>query len=95
MTMMTPYVQDGEYKITMKVNGKYLPFATDKEWEIFRQIVGRRYSEKHRCLKLVSDQFASRIENKRHCVSMLNRIVFSVKRLAKQIQEEEMEANNT
>jgi hypothetical protein len=38
-------------------------------------------------LRLTSDQFGSRIENKRHLVSMLDRIVLSSQRLAKEIQD--------
>ncbi len=35
----------------------------------------------------MSDQFASRIENKRHLCSMLDRIVIGAQRLAKEIED--------
>ena len=53
---------------------------------MFRRIVGKRYDAKKKELKLVSDQFASRIENKKHVVSILNRIILESKRLAEEAE---------
>lgn len=80
--MAPPYVHTNEYKVTLQVNLDNLPFETDVEKKIFRQIVGARFKEDHNKLKLVSNQFASRIENKRHLCWMLDRIVLNSKRLA-------------
>ena len=79
---LAPFVQTNEYKVTLEVNMKYLPLATNVETEIFHQIVGTRFNEERGELKLTCDQFASRIENKRHLCSMLDRIIIGAKRLA-------------
>ena len=85
--IVEPYVQPGEHKVTMKVGMHVLPLETELEHTIFRQIVGRRYIPERNELRLTSDQFASRIENKRHLVSMLDRIIINTKRLAKESAE--------
>ncbi len=85
--MLPPYVQPGEYKVILKVYGRDLPLTTELEKQIFAQVVGRRYNAERDELKLTSDQFASRIENKRHLCSMLDRIVLGAKRLAKEIDD--------
>ncbi len=79
---LPPYVHTNEYKVTLQVNIKLLPLENDTEREIFRQIVGRRFNEERNQLKLTSNQFASRIENKRHLCWMLDRIIIGAKRLA-------------
>mmetsp|Transcript_9896 Transcript_9896/g.10979 ORF Transcript_9896/g.10979 Transcript_9896/m.10979 type:complete len:222 (-) Transcript_9896:156-821(-) len=83
--MAPPYIQTSEYKVTLQVKIKYLPLHTPLEIEIFQQIVGTRYDVEKNELKLTSNQFASRIENKRHLCSMLDRIVIGAKRLASEI----------
>jgi hypothetical protein len=86
---LSPYVHPNEYKVTLKVYLNDIPLETDLEKEIFHQIVGQRYREDFGELRLSSKQFASRIENKRHLTSMLDRIVIGAKRLAKDISEKE------
>eukprot|EP01083_Nonionella_stella_P081086 223194_1 len=80
--MAPPYVHTNEYKVTLQVNLDNLPLKSDLEKKIFRQIVGARFNEDHNKLKMVSNQFASRIENKRHLCWMLDRIVLNSQRLA-------------
>lgn len=75
-------MQPGEYKVILQVKMKHLPLETDVEKEIFYQIVGSRFNHELQELKLTSNQFASRIENKRHLCWMLDRIVMGAKRLA-------------
>ena len=82
--LIEPHVQPDEHKVTLKVGVHHIPLESDLEREIFHQIVGRRFVQEKHELRLTSDQFASRIENKRHLVSMLDRIVHSTKRLAKE-----------
>lgn len=83
--MLPPYVQHGEYKVTLQTNLRDLPIETPLEKEIFQQIVGTRFDPERNLLKLTSNHFASRIENKRHLCSMLDRIVIGAKRLAAEI----------
>lgn len=87
--MQEPFVKSVEHKVTMIVRMRDVPIENEKEWDIFRQIVGKMYNEERNELKLTSMLFASRIENKRHLVSMLDRIVINTKRLAKEDLEEE------
>lgn len=79
---LPPFVQTNEYKVTLKVKVKHLPFETEQEMQIFKQVVGNRFNEELGELKLTSNQFASRIENKRHLCWMLDRIVLGCKGLA-------------
>ena len=83
---MPPYVLPQEHKVTLKVNIDDIPFENETELEIFFQIVGQRYNSTKNELTLISSQFASRIENKRHAVSMLERIMESAKFLAKDVK---------
>lgn len=80
---LPPFVQTNEYKVTLKVHVKHLPLETEQEMEIFKQVVGNRYNEEFGELKLTSNKFASRIENKRHLCWMLDRIVLGAKGLAR------------
>lgn len=84
----TPHVQPGEHQITLQVNLKHLPLNEDEQ-RIFQRIVGRRriHDEK---VRLISNFFASRIENKRHVVSMLDRLVLASQLLAKGKDGEEV-----
>lgn len=79
---LAPYVQPNEYKVILQVNMRHLPLESDIEKEIFHQIVGTRFDHELGELKLTSNQFASRIENKRHLCWMLDRIVLGAKKLA-------------
>ncbi|GFH45581.1 hypothetical protein CTEN210_02055 [Chaetoceros tenuissimus] len=79
---LAPYVQPNEYKVILQVKMHHLPLESDIEKEIFHQIVGTRFDHELGELKLTSNQFASRIENKRHLCWMLDRIVLGAKKLA-------------
>lgn len=87
--MLPPYVHTNEYKVILEVNMNLLPLETPLEEKIFHQIVGTRYIAEKKKLKLTCNLFASRIENKRHLCSMLDRIIFGAKRLAAEIHNSE------
>lgn len=87
-TMMAPNVHPTEHRVVMKVNSKALPLNDGLEREILRGIVGSRLNDERNELRLMSDQFGSRIENKRHLVSILDRIVLSCQRLARDVEED-------
>jgi hypothetical protein len=86
-TKAAPHVMVNEHKVTVCVNTKYLPLD-DTEKEILREIVGKRLNDERRELRLQSNQFGSRIENKRHVVSMLDRILLACQRLGREIRGE-------
>lgn len=81
---LAPYVSAGEHRITVKIALSAIPFENEQEKEVFYQIVGSRFNPKSGDLKLSSEKFASRIENKRYLVDMIERIVSSAKDLAKE-----------
>ena len=79
----SPHVQPGEHQVTLKVKLEHLPL-NEEETLIFKRLVGsRRVHEERDEVRLISNQFASRIENKRHVVSMLDRLVLASQMLAK------------
>ena len=85
--MLPPYTQNSEYKVTLKVSLRDIPLKTELEKTIFFQIVGSRYIVDKKELRLTSEKFASRIENKRYLCSVLDRIVLGAQRLAQEIEK--------
>lgn len=82
--VLPPYVSPGEHRVTMLVALSAIPFQNEQEKEVFLEIVGSRFNSKKEELKLSSEKFASRIENKRYLVDMIERIVSSARTLAKE-----------
>jgi len=87
-SLLAPYTGRGEHKVTLKVNIKHIPLETELEHETFLKIVGNRFVPDRRELRLSANQFASRIENKRHLCAMLDRIVNGTRLLAKDVFEQ-------
>jgi len=85
--MLPPYTQNSEYKVTLKVSLRDIPLKSELEQQIFFQIVGSRYIVEKKELRLTSEKFASRIENKRYLCSVLDRIVLGAKRLAQEMEK--------
>jgi hypothetical protein len=83
----TTYVRPMEHRITLQVPISYIPLNEVEEMAL-KEIVGTRLNEGTGMLHLSSAQFGSRIENKRHVVSMLERIVESTKALAAKVEVE-------
>lgn len=90
-TLAPPHVMPNEHRVVAKIHTKYLPL-TDVEMEILQEIVGKRLNLQRNEFRLTSNQFGSRIENKRHLVSMMDRIILSCQRLGRELQEEAKEA---
>ena len=84
----TPHVQQQEHKVTLCVRWHVLPL-NEFEKRILMEIVGGRYRPEDNELRLKSEQFGSRIENKRHLVSMLDRLVFAARKLAAEAQKQQ------
>jgi len=82
-----PFVKPNEHKVTLQVDTQHIPL-TDIERLVMKEIVGNRWNDDTGLLQLSSSQFGSRIENKRHAVSMLERIVESAKTLASRVEAE-------
>jgi len=82
-----PFVRPMEHRVTLQVETQHIPL-TDIERVVMKEIVGTRLNEETGLLQLSSSQFGSRIENKRHAVSMLERIVESAKELAAKVEAE-------
>lgn len=82
-----PYVRPMEHRIILQVHMRHVPL-TDTERLVLREIVGTRLNEETGVLQLSSSQFGSRIENKRHAVSMLERAVERAKELAARLEKE-------
>mmetsp|Transcript_15725 Transcript_15725/g.33039 ORF Transcript_15725/g.33039 Transcript_15725/m.33039 type:complete len:260 (-) Transcript_15725:109-888(-) len=94
---LPPYVAPAEHRVVVKVPIEAIPFESEMEKEVFLEIVGSRYNKEKGVLQMSSEKFASRIENKRHLVGMIERIVSSAKRLAKEFAAEDqnvMESTN-
>ena len=83
-----------EHQVTVKVHTSVLPL-TAQEKEILREIVGSRLNDERKELRLSSNVFASRIENKRHVVSMLDRILVSCQRMGKTLEQESNGSDKT
>jgi Mitochondrial ribosomal subunit protein len=81
---LAPHVQPWEHRVTMRVRLIDIPLKTPLEQKLLHEIVGTRL--KKDVLQLSSNQFGSRIENKRHLVSMLDRIVLGAKKLAQELE---------
>jgi hypothetical protein len=84
-TLIAPHVHPNEHRVVLKINTRNLPLEPP-EMEILREIVGNRLNDERQELRLTSNQFGSRIENKRHLVSMLDRIVLSCQRLGAELK---------
>mmetsp|Transcript_55314 Transcript_55314/g.134347 ORF Transcript_55314/g.134347 Transcript_55314/m.134347 type:complete len:231 (-) Transcript_55314:207-899(-) len=83
-----PFVSPNEHKITLQCHIRHIPFESDAQRLVLKEIVGNRLNDETGVLQLSSSQFGSRIENKRHAVSMLERIVETAKTLAARVEEE-------
>jgi len=87
--MLPPYVSPGEHRVTVKVALSAIPFENEREKEALLQIVGSRFNLKKGDLQLSSEKFASRVENKRLLVDMIERIVTGARVVAKEYADEE------
>lgn len=86
---LPPYVSPGEHRVLVKVPLSAIPFNNPSEREILLEIVGSRYNKEKDVLQLSAEKFASRIENKRYLVGMIEQIVASARKLAKEFEEED------
>jgi hypothetical protein len=89
---LPPYVSPGEHRVTVTLNLDAIPWDEQRgeaEKEILLQIVGPRYNPEKNVLKLSSEKFGSRIENKRYLVGMIEKIVSSSRELASEFAAED------
>ena len=85
-----PFVRPNEHRVILQVTIRHIPL-TDVQRLVLKEIVGNRLNDETGVLQLSSSQFGSRIENKRHVVSMLERAVESAKDLAARIMDDDEE----
>mmetsp|Transcript_26791 Transcript_26791/g.62960 ORF Transcript_26791/g.62960 Transcript_26791/m.62960 type:complete len:226 (+) Transcript_26791:248-925(+) len=83
-----PFVRPNEHRVILQVAIRHIPL-TDTQKLLVKEIVGHRLNDDTGILQLSSSQFGSRIENKRHVVSMLERAVESAKNLTARLADEE------
>lgn len=89
---LPPYVSPGEHRVTVTLNLDAIPWDSERgeaEKEILLQIVGSRYNPEKNELKLSSEKFGSRIENKRYLVGMIEKIVSNSRELASEFAAED------
>mmetsp|Transcript_20969 Transcript_20969/g.30024 ORF Transcript_20969/g.30024 Transcript_20969/m.30024 type:complete len:247 (+) Transcript_20969:100-840(+) len=89
---LPPYVSPGEHRVTVTLRLDAIPWDSERgeaEKEILLQIVGSRYNPEKNELKLSSEKFGSRIENKRYLVGMIEKIVSNSRELASQFAAED------
>lgn len=67
-------VHPAEFKVELTVSVPLLRLSAREEERLI-QIVGPRYKENRRMLRLVSDRFPNRIDNKRYLVHLLENIL--------------------
>ena len=84
--MDAPFVRPNEHRVTLTVATHYLPLS-EVEMMVLKEIVGTRLDEEKGVLQLSSVQFGSRIENKRHVVTQLERLVKSALQLANELPD--------
>ena len=92
--LQEPFVSPNEHRVTLSVAVRDIPLEPI-EMMILKEIAGTRLSDSDGMLQLSSTQFGSRIENKRHVVSMLDRLLLSSRSLAKRMQETGLGASAT
>eukprot|EP00536_Pseudo-nitzschia_multiseries_P007483 jgi/Psemu1/304968/fgenesh1_kg.177_\ len=81
-----PFVRPNEHRVILQVAVRHIPL-TELQKVVMKEIVGNRLNDETGILQLSSAQFGSRIENKRHVVSMLERAVESAKSVAARLEE--------
>lgn len=75
--------------MTVKVALSAIPLENEREKEALLQIAGSRFNLKKGDLQLSSEKFASRVENKRLLVDMIERIVTGAREVAKEYADGE------
>eukprot|EP00522_Entomoneis_paludosa_P004965 CAMPEP_0172470506 /NCGR_PEP_ID=MMETSP1065-20121228/66507_1 /TAXON_ID=265537 /ORGANISM="Amphiprora paludosa, Strain CCMP125" /LENGTH=256 /DNA_ID=CAMNT_0013228455 /DNA_START=255 /DNA_END=1025 /DNA_ORIENTATION=- len=80
-----PFIHLNEHRVAVHVAFDLLPLD-EMGREILRQVVGeRRYDLRKKELILQCNYFASRIENKRYLVKMLDKLILSCQRITKDL----------
>jgi hypothetical protein len=69
-----------DYKVALQVNTKDLGLNED-ELKIFLLMVGPRFNQGKREVKLTTDRFPNRIENKRYLIMLLENLLLETKNI--------------
>ena len=71
-----------DFKVGLVVKLEDCGFMTDLEKEVFIEMVGPRYNTGKKEVRLTSDRFSNRIENKKYLGNLLEKLIAESKRLA-------------
>lgn len=69
----------GDFKVSLHVKMQDLGLTLEEEARLL-VLVGPRYDRKKREIKLVSDRFPSRVENKRYLVYLLENLLLEARK---------------
>ena len=71
-----------DYKVGLVVKVADCGFESDLEKDIFLEMVGKRYNTGKKEVRLTTDRFSNRVENKKYLTLLLERLIAESKRLA-------------
>jgi hypothetical protein len=71
-----------DYKVGLVVKVADCGFSSDLERNIFIEMVGKRYNTGKKEVRLTTDRFSNRIENKKYLTLLLERLIAESKKLA-------------
>ena len=71
-----------DFKVGLVVKVDDCGFKSDMERDIFIEMVGKRYNTGKKEVRLTTDRFSNRVENKRYLTLLLERLIAESKKLA-------------
>ena len=71
-----------DFKVGLVVKVDDCGFKSDMERDIFIEMVGTRYNTGKKEVRLTTDRFSNRVENKRYLTLLLERLIAESKKLA-------------
>lgn len=71
-----------DYKVGLVVKVEDCGFTSDLEKEVFIEMVGPRYNTGKKEVRLTSDRFSNRVENKKYLTNLLEKLIAESKALA-------------
>jgi small subunit ribosomal protein S35 len=71
-----------DFKVGLVVKVEDCGFQSDLEKDIFIEMVGKRYNTGKKAVRLTSNRFSNRVENKKYLTLLLERLIAESKKLA-------------
>ena len=72
----------GDFKVGLVVKVEGCGFTSELEKEVFIEMVGPRYNTSKKEVRLTSERFPNRIENKKYLINLLEKLIAESKMLA-------------